>query len=107
MIKPTPRAVISRLVWLANVAIVDAASAMKPPFQRDLAEIEADLDVCGLYVGAVPTLVAALNELAHKTLLRGGASARAVARAEQARASVRGQFKEAGDSIARSKENQT
>lgn len=97
MIKATPRAVISRLVWLANIAIVNPAKTVSPEFVADLAEVEVDLESCGLDGAAgVPTLVRALNHLAHKTLVRGGASARAVARAEQARSIVRDHFKQAG-----------
>jgi hypothetical protein len=93
MISATPRSVISRLVWLANVAIVNPGKAASREFIGDLAEIEADLAACELSnAGGVPTLVAALNELAHKTLVLGCASARLVAAASQARAIVRNHF---------------
>ena len=97
MIAPTPRAVISRLVWLANTAIVDPASATSREFVADLAEVEADLAAHGLRdLGGVPSLITALNELALKTLVLGGRSARLVEIAKQARTIVRDHFKQAG-----------
>jgi len=97
VIAPTPRAVISRLVWLANVAIVNPGKATSREFVADLVEIETDLDACGLRAAAgVSTLITALNELALKTLVLGGRSARLVEITKQARAIVRDHFKQAG-----------
>lgn len=108
MIAPTPRAVISRLVWLANMAIVDPGKATSRDFVADLVEVEAELSACGLIGAAgVPTLVAALNELALKTLVLGGRSARLVEVAKQARAIVRDHFKQAGAENARREEKAT
>lgn len=108
MIAPTPRAVISRLVWLANVAIVNPGRATSREFVADLVEVETDLAACGLtHAGGVPTLVTSLNELALKTLVRGGASARLVEVAKQARAIVRDHFKQAGADNAGSEEKAT
>lgn len=86
----TQRSTLARLIFAANTILARPDQALAPHVQRDLAEIEADLDTLGLKeVHGVAMLIAALQDIANKPLLAGGALARRRLEAEHARTHAR------------------